>query len=252
MAERLTVTEASAAYERSMRNIAAPGAGICAVCWTFIAPTYTTCLACSRQPDRLDAVVPITYSEHLGQMHTALRGYKDSPPRAQRYAMVRLAAILWRFAELHERCVARAVGVDGFDLVTAVPSSTPEADQRRGNLRTMISWCAPLADRHQQMLTATGRAAPGRAYDEQRYEATGSLNDQRVLLIDDTWAAGGHAQSAAHALRAAGAQTVALIVIGRHVRPEWEISPGEHSGDRLEALPKIFDWSVCAVHRRPR
>lgn len=38
-------------------------------------------------------VVPITYSEHLGQMHTALRDYKGSPPRAQRYAMIRLAAM---------------------------------------------------------------------------------------------------------------------------------------------------------------
>ena len=52
----------------------------------------------------LDAVVPITYSEHLGQMHTALRRYKDGYAQNQQYATPRLAAILWLFTERHERC----------------------------------------------------------------------------------------------------------------------------------------------------
>ena len=40
-----------------------------------------------------------------------------------------------------------------------------------------------------------------------------------VLLIDDTWVSGASAQSAAAALKAAGARRVALVVIGRHVDP---------------------------------
>lgn len=65
----LQVNEASEAYERAMRNIVAAGPGICRVCWTFMNPDFETCLSCDRQPDCLDAMVPITYSEHLGQMH---------------------------------------------------------------------------------------------------------------------------------------------------------------------------------------
>jgi hypothetical protein len=79
----LTVGEAAATYERAMRNVQFAGQGICAICHTFIDPTYDRCYKCASQPDMLDAVVPITYTEHLGQMHTALRGYKEGPTQVQ-------------------------------------------------------------------------------------------------------------------------------------------------------------------------
>ena len=111
---RLTVDEASVAYIRAMRNVLpADTECVCRVCRTFIAPQYETCLPCDRQPNHLDTVVPITYSEHLGQMHTALRSYKDGPEEGRRYATVRLTAILWRFLSAHEECVAWAAGVPG-------------------------------------------------------------------------------------------------------------------------------------------
>jgi hypothetical protein len=45
-----------------------------------------------------------------------------------------------------------------------------------------------------------------------------------ILLIDDTWASGASAQSAAVALKQAGARAVAVVVIGRHV-PAGESLP---------------------------
>src|SRR4051812_33355110 len=117
-----------------MRNIPAPAAGICASCRTFIEPGYRECYACAMGPAELNTVVPITYSEALGQVHGALRGYKDGWPAERSYAMPRLAAILWRFLEVHEPCVARAAGVAAFDVVTTVPSSTPDRDDARPNL----------------------------------------------------------------------------------------------------------------------
>ncbi|KKK73141.1 hypothetical protein LCGC14_2896820, partial [marine sediment metagenome] len=242
MTERLTVREASAAYESAMRNIPPLERGICTVCRTFIDPEYDTCYRCMMQSSQLDVVVPITYSEHLGQMHTALRNYKDGYGQAQSYAMVRLAAILWRFLEAHETCVSAAAGASAFEVVTTVPSSTVERDDRRANLRTMVGWCKPLKDRYRRVLRATGEAPSGRAYDESRYKAAESLEGRNVLLIDDTWAGGGHAQSAAHALRAAGAERVGLVVIGRHVHRDWKIAESDSAGDRLDALPRAFDW----------
>ena len=167
--------------------------GICRICRTFIDPGFDTCWPCGAQPNWLDVVVPITYSEHLGQMHTALRGYKDGPPEVQNFAMPRLAAILWRFLEQHEVCVARAVGTRRFDLVTTVPSSTPELDKKRQNLRIMVGWCEPINQRYVPILNATGEAESGRSYDERRYVATRPLDAKTVLVIDDTWTAGGHA-----------------------------------------------------------
>jgi predicted amidophosphoribosyltransferase len=193
--------------------------------------------------------VPITYSEHLGQLHTALRGYKDDfYPQVRRYAMVRLAAILWRFLERHEHCVARAADIGAFDIVTTVPSSTPERDERRGNLRTMVGWCGPLEGRVERLLRATGDVPSGREYDPRRYVCDGSLAGRGVLLIDDTWTGGGHAQSAAHALEAAGAQAIGCVVIGRHIQPDWDLGDGTTSGERLDELPRSFEWNACAVH----
>jgi predicted amidophosphoribosyltransferase len=246
---RLTVEEASVAYIRAMRNVLPAGTeGACRICHTFIGPEYDVCFPC-RQPNNLDVVVPITYSENLGQMHTALRSYKDGPSEGRRYALIRLTAILWRFLDAHEGCVVRAATAPEFDLVATVPSSTPEADDRRTGLRKMIGWCRPIADRYERVLRATGDAPPGRDYAPNRYVAERRIDGVNVLLIDDTWTAGGHAQSAAHALREAGAASVALVVIGRHLRPEWEVTPGgPTSGDLFDELPTPFDWARCAVH----
>lgn len=205
------------------------------------------------QPELLDAVVPITYSEHLGQMHTALRSYKEEGPiQVQHYAMVRLASILWLFLEQHERCVAAEAGIQGerFDLVTTVPSSTRARDDRRRNLRWIASTgCGATADRYQRALVPTDRVPPGRDYNQDRYTASVAVHGQSVLLVDDTWATGGHAQSAAAALFGAGASRVGLVVIGRHIRPDWQpVKDGPTSAEILADLPKTFDWTTCCVH----
>jgi predicted amidophosphoribosyltransferase len=243
------VDEASGAYERAMRNIAPAGPGICRVCWGFIDPDYDTCYKCGFQPDSLDAVVPISYSEHLGQMHLALRNYKDGESQAiRRHDAIRLAAILWRFLGDHEACVARAAGVDSFDLVTIVPSSSQERD-RHSAFAELTGWIEPIKSRMHRVLKPTGEVE-GREFDANRFKPTADLSGSSVLLLDDTWATGGHAQSAAHALTAAGVQKVALVVIGRHVRRDFEPvkGSGENCGDLFDALPAEFDWTTCAAH----
>ena len=219
------------------------------ICRGFNDPEYDTCYQCGHQPEVLDAVVPITYSEHLGQMHTALRNYKDgASPGVRRHAAVRLAAILWRFLDRHEECVARAAEVDGFEVVTTVPSSKPSRDQASA-LRELVGWIAPVRPRLSQALEPTGEVE-GRQFDARRFRARGELAGSAVLLLDDTWTSGGHATSAAQVLLEAGAAKVALVVIGRHVRREYE--PVRDSGDTcgalLDALPEEFDWETCAVH----
>jgi predicted amidophosphoribosyltransferase len=245
----LQVDEASRAYERAMRNIAVAGPGICRICWGFIDPDYEICYRCDHQPDGLEAMVPITYSEHLGQMHLALRNYKDGDSASiRRHDKVRLAAILWRFLRDHESCVARAAGVSSFDLVTIVPSSNPERDKHSA-FAELTRWVKPIKSRLQRTLEPTGKVE-GREFDADRFTSIANLSGRSVLLLDDTWATGGHAQSAAYALTAAGVQKMALVAIGRHVRPEFEPvrGSGETCGDILEALSADFDWATCAVH----
>jgi orotate phosphoribosyltransferase len=81
-----------------------------------------------------------------------------------------------------------------------------------------------------------------RAFSRDRYEVIRPLKREPVLLIDDTWTTGAHAQSAAAALKAAGSGPVAGVVIGRHVNREW------HQNDhRLRAIERPFRWEHCAL-----
>ena len=68
-----------------------------------------------------------------------------------------------------------------------------------------------------RLLTRPGADAWGRALDPGRFRAPGSVAGQVVLLLDDTWTSGGAAQSAAVALKRAGARSVAVVVAGRHL-----------------------------------
>lgn len=245
------VDEASEAYERAMRNVAPAGPNICAICRTFIDPAKgKRCYPCAVQPDNLNAVVPITYSENLGQVHTALRNYKDGRSHGvRRQAAIRLAAILWRFLREHEGCVSDAAGVAGFDLATIVPSSNPQRDEH-SPFRELTGWIEPTKGRLERLLEPTGAAKKDRDFGAELFKPCRNLSRENVLLLDDTWTTGSSARSAAHALRVAGASSVALVVIGRHINPQYEpvADSGTSCGDLLKALPEDFRWDTCAVH----
>jgi len=247
----LGVQEASETYASAMRNVLPAGPGVCSVCHCFLEEGWARCFKCGQlHPGPLDLVVPITYSEHLGQMHTALRSYKSGWQEEQKYAGIRLQAILWRFLDGHERCLTEHLGLDGFEVVTSVPSSTRRRDEAN-KLRPIVRSCGPVRDRFEQLLQPSVDAADTREYDPGRYVPDRELNGENVLLIDDTWTTGAHAQSAAAALKAAGAGAVALVVIGRHVNPDWKI--GERtSKEMLAQLPFEFDWSRCAIENPER
>lgn len=250
-----TVKELSDPYANFMVNPAPAGNSVCAVCRTFKGPSHTTCFQCSSLPDWLAVVVPVTYSVAHGQMHTALRGYKDgwggdrSEALRNRFT-VQLAAVLSRFLATHETCIATAAGTPDFDVVTTVPSSTPARENEHWRLRWIAEvGCSSIASRYRRLLKPTALAAAGKAYDAGRYESTERLDGLSVLLVDDTWTQGRSAQSACAALMDAGASCVALVVIGRHINPDWQVVQGEKrtNGDLLRAAPP-WSWETCAVH----
>ncbi len=186
-------------------------------------------------------------------MHTSLRGYKDGwagnhSDQLKNQLTSQLAAVLTRFISRHERCLAAAAEVGTFDIVALVPSSTPQRVETRWRLRWILeTGCAPLAPRFEMLLAPTPIAAQAKTYNPQRYVATKPLGGKRVLLVDDTWTKGDSAQSAAAALRAAGAQKVAMVVVGRHIDPGWEPihGSGTTNADVLKHAPR-FAWSTCA------
>jgi predicted amidophosphoribosyltransferase len=222
--------------------------GACRTCRDLVGRGYRLCRHCRKLPDILDAAAPVALSVRGGMLHTALRGYKDSPDRPVRERCTSdLAALLWRFLAEHEHCLAGQAGIECFDVVTTVPSSSPLMDQLRPRLRHIVgSLCAPSAPRYRRALHATGAAPRERTFDPTRFWAEPDhVASAAVLLVDDTWVTGARMLSAARALRDAGAATVAAVAIGRHIDAMYGTNAA-----RLIRLPPA-DPSRCALEPRP-
>jgi len=216
------------------------GPRVCDVCLTFT-DGYPRCYTCARTPRALDVVAPISYSVATGQLHHVLAAYKRQDGRVGRLLSTQLAAVLWRFLSGHEACLAQAAGVASFDLVATVPSGVGERDETHPLHRIVSEMVAPTRDRHRRLLDRSAIPVAPHAFDRRRYNVTGQVPGAAVLVIDDTWTTGANVQSAATVLKEAGAQTVAAVVIGRHLNREWG-----RNEQRLSALDRPFDWTRCA------
>jgi predicted phosphoribosyltransferase len=140
--------------------------------------------------------------------------------------------------------------------VTTVPSSNRDRDRDRDRdrhrhrhrdgqhpLQTIVGELVkPTRERYEPLLIRGQHESAARQFDPRRFEATRKLNEEAVLLIDDTWTTGASANSAAAALKEAGAATVAVVVIGRHLNREW------HENDRrIRNIAHPFDWTECSL-----
>ena len=239
-----TVGELSDPYANFMLNPLPPGTeDVCAVCLTFT-DGYDTCYPCGWHGRHADAVVAISYSIHFGQLHTALGGYKRGIGPAAAKLRNELAAVLWRFLAAHERCLARRADVESFDLVTTVPSGSVVRDRDHPLRRIVGKVVGSTKDRYEPLLFRSDAEVAERAVDPAKYTATRQLSGEAVLLVDDTWTTGASAQSAAGALKEAGAGPVGVVVIGRHIHED------RHDyGARLAEIPRPFDWERCALER---
>lgn len=235
-----TVGELSDPYANFMLG-PRQGPNVCRTCFN-LTDGYGRCYACAHGGRWLDAVAPVSYSVDGGQLHHALVSYKRRPDSVGRRFSVELAAVLWRHLAEHEACVARKAGVPTFTLVTTVPSS----DQGRAGahpLHSVVSTLVgPVRGRHQGLLSRSPAPVAAHRFSVEKFECHTDLTGHSVLVIDDMWTSGANAQAAAAALKAAGAETVAAVVIGRHLNRGWR-----NNDDRIRNLPRPFDWSCCAL-----
>lgn len=215
------------------------GPGVCVECFN-LTREFRLCFACSSTEQHLAAMVPVSYSIAHEYLHHTLASYKRLQGLQAERAARDISAILWRFLVGHETCLAAEAGVARFDLVTTVPSGDVGRDEHHPLRYVVGELVGHTRGRHERLLRRSNVQVMPRRFDARRFQAVGKLNGESVLLIDDTWTTGASAQSAASALKAAGAGAVAAVVVGRHVNREW------HQNDRkLDAL--TFDWSECGL-----
>jgi predicted amidophosphoribosyltransferase len=246
-----SVFELSEPYLNHLVSVLPSGSGVCGVCWTAVDPAYEVCYPClvarrAFQPRRLaDVVVPIALAVKREQLAHELWHYKyDTDARTRLVLEVKLAAVLWRFLEQHEVHIAQAVGVSQFDIVTTVPGTRQRAAEHP--LARLVSRViGQTEDRYEQLLElGPSGTDTSRAVLADRYRPTRAVPGRPgVLLIDDTWTTGGHAQSAVLALRDAGAARVGVVVIGRHF--DRGFGPSEAYYQRARKV--TFTWERCCL-----
>ena len=202
-----------------------------------------------------DAVAPIGYAVKGGQLAADLWRYKSGLAGAAE-AGTRLQAMLSGFLRERAGRVWRSAGMTGGPALAAVVPS----GQGRPGAHPLVGIVAPCVDLPMVRLSAAPRAvARGRGLatgvTAGWLTVSGPVAGADMLLVDDTWVSGGSAQSAAAALKLAGARRVAVVVFGRHVDPAdprsaellralrgnprpAELSGGGHCGPRRRARPE--------------
>jgi hypothetical protein len=235
-----TVAELSAPYGNFMLG-PRRGPDVCSACFN-LTDGYGRCYACVHGGRRLDAMAPISYSVAGEQLHHALASYKRLSGAGARQFALGLAAVLWRHLVGHERCLAGALGTDAFALVTTVPSSQPGRPETHPLHRLVAELVGPARERYVRVLERSDVPADPHQFRDDKYSCRHDLAGRSVLLLDDTWTTGANAQSAAAALKAAGAGRVGALVIGRFVNRGWR-----HNDRHLRSLAQPFDWNRCAL-----
>ncbi|HXE73527.1 MAG TPA: hypothetical protein VNO81_12780 [Candidatus Nitrosotenuis sp.] len=191
-----------------------------------------------------DAVLPISLAIFGRQYYDNLRGYKDSQylvRRQKRRLSLELAAVLWRFLLGHEGCLRQAAGVQNFGLVTTVPSTSGRSGQHP--LEVIVGClCRHTAPRFRALLEADV-PRPSRTPHGSLFRCGPLPRGENVLLIEDTWVTGSRAQSAAAALKRAGARAVGVVVLGRYLRSDW-LPTKEYL---TSATGRAFDWDRCCL-----
>jgi hypothetical protein len=217
----------------------------CAVCCTPC-PGYERCATCQKQlreqGQRADQVAALTYVFANRQSGYVMRGYKAQPRPIQEHRdIVALTAILG--LGLHSGCAGRLMG-NPITHWAAIPSMPAKAGEHP--LRPLVTQAAPGVECD---LQGAPKSESPRAISPEHFWMPPVPTGAHVLLVDDTWTSGGHAQSAALAARAAGAGNVSVLVVARWMEPSWAVLDGERKVDPetyLRALSGVdYDPLIC-------
>jgi len=241
------LTELTDPYLDQYTPVPPVGPGVCDVCHGAPRAGFARCRSCwevMRQVSRpVSRVVPISLYETTAQLWTVLRYYKDGRTTGQRTRFtLQVAATLGRFLAGHQHCVA---GLDEppWDLLSTVPSTGGRLGMHP--LRAAIRLLSPLlGDREADLLAPGPVRVDHNEADDRGFVVRAEVRGERVLLVDDTFTSGARVQSAASALQLAGASVVAVVVVGRVIKPSYN---EETRQLWQQARSRRFTFDTCCM-----
>jgi hypothetical protein len=174
----------------------------------------------------LAPVLPMQMCPLPGPLYTVLMGYKEAPvaeARARFGPIVR--SLTAGFLRAHADCVA-AVSGGRPHFVLPVPSTVRPGGSpiaRVPGLAADVEAALPGV-RWTGLLCRTSEPVGHMHPSARAFAVPPTLRcrviGRRVVLLDDTYVSGARAQSAAAALRRAGASSVVVVAVGRVLRPD--------------------------------
>ena len=239
MADPAAVARLSAALVASaggyLRNPVRQELLTCAVC-AMPVTGFRLCYQCQRRRGRAglaDATAFLAYAVAGRQSGYVMQGYKARPPVPEHRTIVTLLVLLG--LARHAGCAGRAsVPVTHWATVPSLPARPGEHP-----LHAIVS---RLALGSEVVLAAADEVEYSRDLDPGHFRAAAPLpTGAHVLLVDDTWTRGGHAQSAALALRAAGAARISVLVAARWINEDF----GGNAAFLRGLSGRDYDPAIC-------
>ncbi|HUY51869.1 MAG TPA: hypothetical protein VMV92_40245 [Streptosporangiaceae bacterium] len=215
----------------------------CGVCATPAAG-YEHCYQCKRhlgQDGLADAAAFLTYAVSGRQSGYVMRGYKARPPVPEHRTIVALLLLL--ALAKHADCPGALAGaaVTHWAVVPSLPAR-PGEHPLRGIAGSLHGIAGQLAPGCEARLAGAASVAFPRDVDPAHFSTGARLpGGSHVLLLDDTWAGGGHAQSAVLALRKAGALRVSVLVVARWIKDDF----GDNAKFLRELSGRDYDPGIC-------
>jgi phosphoribosylpyrophosphate synthetase len=177
------------------------------------------CAAHQRISGVADVVAPLVYAIAGTKSAALLRDYKNHLSRAVRDRCCQdIGSLVQSALSLHEGCLATAVGTPITVRIT-VPSLTC-----RPGVHPFAATATELGViAGDDLLAPAPTTTCHRVVSEDKFVVTqaDAVACRHVLVLDDIWTTGSNAQSAALALRRAGAAAVSVMVIGRWLNPSY-------------------------------
>lgn len=213
----------------------------CAVCSAPVTAGERLCGPCQGHETsgvpHADRVASLVYTvEYDTQAYKLVRNYKaDSRGPSMRDMMNSLLALGLQGHADCEAALARGGGEAGW----AVVPSTRHHDRPQPLRQLLVERAKPGRE---VALAPVGDLTEPRELDPGHFAVTSPPPyPPHVVLVDDSWVRGGHAQSAAAALKLVGVEDVSIFTVARVLDPAWGPNP-RFIAQRLIAP---FDPATC-------
>ncbi|WP_370945920.1 hypothetical protein AB5J62_43655 [Amycolatopsis sp. cg5] len=177
----------------------------------------------------------MTYAIENSQSHHVMRNYKGEINVDELRS--RVAMLYFLGISLHTACASKLsrTPITHWTTVPSLPAKPGEHPLHA----ILTPFMRPLIE--VPLLAARQTAAPRRFSADHFRAMTSVPHGSHVLVIDDTWVRGGHAQSAAHSVRQAGASTVSILNGARYLRGKF----GDNAQFIKAQLSQDYEPLVC-------